>query len=140
MALQSKGNFMCLFRAKASIPKGEPPQEYGVLLHNMTENMYYGTCLMNDGRLITISWDKLHQAFKRIKEWDCIISILKQNELRDMYLAACADTTAMELRIEKSQLEYKAAIELVRVKREAAREAAAALKKANNPPPKAHKK
>ena len=106
----------------------------------MTEESYYGTCLMNDGRLVTMSWDKLHQAFKRIMEWDCIISALKQNELRDMYLAACADTTALELRIEKSQSEYKAAIELVRVKREAAREAAAALKNAKNPTLKARKK
>ena len=131
---------MCLFRVKAAIPKGEPPQEYGVLLHNMTEESYYGTCLMNDGRLVTMSWDKLHQAFKRIMEWDCIISALKQNELREMYLAACADTTALELRIKKSQSEYKAAIELVRVKREAAREAAAALKNAKNPTLKARKK
>ncbi len=92
---------MCLLHVKAAIPKGEPPQEYGVLLHNMTEKSYYGTCLMNDGRLVTMSWDKLHQAFKRIKEWDSVIPARKQKELREMYLAACEDTTALELRIEK---------------------------------------
>ena len=73
MALQSKGNFMCLLRAKAAIPKGEPTQEYGVLLHNMTETMSNATCLMKDGRDVTLSWDKLHQSFKRIKEWEYII-------------------------------------------------------------------
>ena len=44
-----------------------------------------------------------------------------------MYIAACANTTALAIRIEKSQSEYLDGIERERVKREAAREAAAAL-------------
>ncbi len=131
---------MCLFRVKAGLPKGEPRQEYGVLLHNMTEASYYGTCLMSDGRYITISWDKLHQAFKRIKEWDSIIPPKKDKELRAVYIGACADTTALELRVEQSQAEYKDGIERVRLKREAAREAAAALKNKKTPSTKASKK
>ena len=131
---------MCLFRVKAGLPKGEPRQEYGVLLHNMTEASYYGTCLMSDGRYITISWDKLHQAFKRIKEWDSIIPPKKEKELRAVYIGACADTTALDLRVEQSQAEYKDGIERVRLKREAARAAAAALKNKKTPSTKATKK
>jgi hypothetical protein len=89
MALQSKGNFMCLLRVKAAIPKGEPLQKYGVLLHNMTENMYYGTCLMNDGRLLTISWDKLHQAFKRINQGMELYHTTIETKRIERYVSRC---------------------------------------------------
>ncbi len=115
---------MCLLRAKAATPKGEPTHEYGILLHNMTETMSYGTCLMNDGRDVTLSWDKLHQSFKRIKESNYIMPPEKEKECRDMYVAVCADTEALAIRIEISVKEYLDDIERKREKREAAREAA----------------
>ena len=140
MALQSKGNCMCLLRTKAATPKGEPMHEYGILLHNMTETMTYGTCLMNNGRDLTLSWDKLHQSFKRIKESNYIIPPKKQKECWDMCRAASADTEALAIRIERSVKEYLDDIDSKREKREAAREAAATVKSKTKPTNTAPKK
>jgi hypothetical protein len=134
MTLQSKGNNMCLLRK--AVPKGEAKHEYGVLLHNMTEEAYYGTCLMTDGRDVTLSWDHLHQAFKRIKEESYIIPREKEKHLREMYIGAIADTTAIESRIAKSQAEYRKALEKVA----AARAAVAAEKSKKKVTQKAPKK
>ena len=136
MALQSKGNFMCFMRARSATPKGETRHQYGVLLHNLTEESYFGTCLMTDGGYLTLSWDLLHQSFKRITEWELRLTPPKQKELRDLYIKAIADTTALELRITQSQSEYNQGIERVRIAREAKREAAAAAKLKIKPPAK----
>jgi hypothetical protein len=123
-------------RARSATVKGEARYQYGVLLHNLTEESYYGTCLMTEGGYLTSSWDLLHQAFKRITEWDLRLTPSKQKELRDLYIDAIANTTALELRISQSQSEYKEEIERVRISREAKREAAAAAKLKNKPPAK----
>ncbi len=125
---------MCLLRK--GVPKGEPKHEYGVLLHNMTEEAYYGTCLMTDGRDVTLSWDHLHQAFKRIKEDSYIILRPKEKLLREIFIGAMADTTALELRIARCQSEYKDALDKVA----AAKAAIAAEKKKNNVKQKVPKK
>ena len=127
---------MCFMRARSATAKGETRHQYGVLLHNLTEESYFGTCLMTDGGYLTLSWDLLHQAFKRITEWDLRLTTPKQKELRDLYIKAIADTTALELRITQSQSEYNEGIERVRVSREAKREAAAAAKLKIKPPAK----
>ena len=131
---------MCLLRTKAATPKGEPTHEYGILLHNMTETMSYGTCHMHDGRDVTLSWDKLHQSFKRIKESDYIIPPEKQKECWDMYVAACADTEALAIRIERSVKAYVDDMDSKRNKREAVRVAAATLKSKTKPTKRAPKK
>ncbi len=48
------------------MPKGGLSHEYGVLLHDMEADCICGTCLMGDGRLLTVAWKQLDLAFKRI--------------------------------------------------------------------------
>ena len=123
MALQSKGNMMCLLIPSGQRLCGKPVHEYGVLMQNMVEESYLGTCLMMDGRYVTLSWDKLKAAFKRVKEDEYVMTQSAQNACRQMYLAAIADVTALELTIADCEREYKVSLAKVRMNRKAASEA-----------------
>ena len=85
MALQSKGNYMCLLRPKNAVPRGECVQEYGVLMHNMEESSTTGTCFMpRDGRYVTLDLIDLHKSFKRIKEDSYVLGLAARSELWKM--------------------------------------------------------
>jgi hypothetical protein len=126
MALQSKGNMMCLLIPTEQRRRGKSIHEYGVLMHNMEEDSHLGTCVMMDGRL---SWDKLGLAFKRVKEDKYVMFNSMRKQCRQIYLAAIADVTAVELQIPKSEREYIEAEDKVRKARRAALEAKAQEKK-----------
>ena len=97
---------MCLLRSKKNVPKGECNQEYGILMHNMEEDSFLGTCLMQDGRYVTLSWQDLDKAFKKVLEYEYVISPTKEKILQDLYNAAMADVLALEHQIEISQCAY----------------------------------
>ena len=109
MALQSQGNHMCLLRSKKNVPKGECNQEYGILMHNMEEDSFFGTCLMQDGRYVTLSWQDLNKAFKKVLEYDYVISPTIEKLCQDLYNAAMVDVLALEHQIEISQCAYQQA-------------------------------
>jgi hypothetical protein len=117
-------------QSKGTSPKGERQQEYGILMHNMEELSEFGTCLMTDGRYLTIASYDLFMAFKRIKEDTYKISPVNESKCQALYVAAAGDTTAMKIRIEKSQLEYSAALKQVQEARAARRKELARIAKA----------
>lgn len=102
---------MCLLRRKATVPKGERQQEYGILVHNMAEDSLYATCLMTDGRSNTLSLVNVDNAFRRIKEDMYKIPPLVKKQLQEMYIAASANTAQLNICIEKSQSDYIAALQ-----------------------------
>jgi hypothetical protein len=97
---------MCLLRPKK---RGQTIQDYGVLMHNIEEESICGICLMEDGRYVTLNWDSLHLAFKRVKEDEFALTEAKGKEIRNMYLTALEDYTASELRIAHAQAAFQKA-------------------------------
>ncbi len=110
---------MCLLRPKAQVKRGEKRQEYGVLMHNMEEESLCATCLMMDGRYVTLSWDHMHLAFKRVKEESYVMTEAMQTECLNMYIAALRDSTALEILIRQRELEYKVAMDAASIAHEA---------------------
>ncbi len=49
------------------VPKGGLSHVHGVLLHDMEAHSTCGTCLMVDGRFLTVGRKKLEMAFSRIR-------------------------------------------------------------------------
>jgi hypothetical protein len=107
MALQSQRNYMYMCFLVL--------QKYGILVHNMEVDCICGTCLMSDGRYETLSWNKLDLAFKQVKEDSYVITPVKETQCRDLYIAAIADTIALESCIEKRQSECLQSVEDARL-------------------------
>ncbi len=124
---------MCLLRAKKNVPKGECNQEYGILMHNMEEDCLFGTFLMQDRRYVTLSWQHLDKAFRKVLEYDYVISPTMEKQLQDLYNAAMADVFALEHQIEISQCAYKQMQADATLAREAKRAARNSTSKANVP-------
>jgi hypothetical protein len=93
-------------------------------MHNMEEDSFFGTCLMQDGRYVTLSWQHLDKALKKVLEYDYVISPTIEKLLQDLYNAAMADVLALEEQIEISECTYqqmKANATLARQAKRAAR-------------------
>ena len=138
MALQSKGNYMCLLRPRNTVPRGECVQEYGVLMHNMEESSTTGTCFMTrDGRYETLDLIDLHKSFKRIKEDSYVLGLAARSELWKMCQRETADQEALKDKIAESQARFtNARAEATRV-RQAQAAARAEKAKAQSAPKKA---
>ena len=121
MALQSQGNVMCLLRPRCEVRKGELKHEYGILVHNMEAESFSGTCFMRDGRFVTLTWQEINKAFKKVKEDTYVISRDNEKLLRDSYDTVMADVISLENNIEASQLAFHQQIEAAREVREARR-------------------
>ena len=106
MALQSQGNVMCLLRPRGQVRKGELKHEYGVLVRNMEEDSFTGTCFMKDGRFVTLPWQEINKAFKKVKEDAYVISSKNEQELRDLYDVVMTDVLTLEKNIEFSECAY----------------------------------
>ncbi len=113
---------MCLLRPRKNVPKRECHHEYGILMHNMEEDSFFGTCLMQDGRYVTLSWQHIHKALKKVLEDDYVISPTKEKMLQDLYNNAMADVLALEKQIEISQCAYQLLKANATVARKAKRE------------------
>ena len=122
MALQSQGNVMCLLRPRGQVRKGELKHEYGILVHNMEEDSFLGTCFMQDGRYVTLSWQEINKAFKKVKEDAYVISSKNEELLRDLYDAVMMDVLTLEKNIEFSECAYHQQKEAAREARDARRE------------------
>ena len=122
MALQSQGNVMCLLRPRGQVRKGELKHEYGILVHNMEEDSFLGTCFMQDGRYVTLSWQEINKAFKKVKEDAYVISSKNEELLRDLYDAVMMDVLTLEKNIELSECAYHQQKEAAREARDARRE------------------
>ena len=122
MALQSQGNVMCLLRPRGQVRKGELKHEYGILVHNMEEDSFLGTCFMQDGRYVTLSWQEINKAFKKVKEDAYVISSNNEKVLRDLYDAVMTDVLTLENNIEASECAYHQQKEAAREARDARRE------------------
>ncbi len=90
---------MCILRPKKDTPKGEPLQEYGVLLHNLKDNSQWDTCIMEDNRYLILPRGNLDLAFKRIKEYAFAISEEKRQYCIALYNIARADQTVLDLKL-----------------------------------------
>ena len=101
---------MCLLRPYAQVKPGQKRHEYGILLHDIEESSHTGTSLMTDGRLVTLPLDKLHLAFKRVRDDDYLMSVASCKQCYALYKAASSDEPALELRIANSVAEYYKAI------------------------------
>jgi hypothetical protein len=112
---------MCVLRSTAMVPKGEQQQEYGILVHNMQENSSSGTCLMPDGRYVTLAAYDIAKAFRRIKEEAYKITPVMEKKLQELYITASSNSTALNIIIKKSQMEYNAELKRVQEAREARR-------------------
>ncbi len=123
---------MCLLRSKKNVPKGKCNQEYGILMHNMEEDSFFGTCLMQDGRYVTLSWQDLDKAFKKVLEYEYVISPTKEKLCQDLYNAAM-DVLALEHQIEISQCAYQQAKANATLARQAKRAARNSTSKAPVP-------
>ena len=121
MALQCQGNIMCVLRPTAMVPKGEQQQEYGILVHNMQENSTSGTCLMTNGRYVTLAAYDIAKAFRRIKEETYKITPVREKKLQELYITASSNLTALNINIKKSLMEYNAELKRVQEAREARR-------------------
>ncbi len=120
MALQSQGNVMCLLRPRGEVRKGELKHEYGILVHNMEAESFSGTCFMRDGRFVTLTWQEINKAFKKVKD-TYVISRDNEKLLRDSYDTVMADVISLENNIEASQFAFHQQIEAAREAREARR-------------------
>ena len=76
-------------------------------MHNMEEDSFMGTCLMQDGRYVTLSWQQLDKAFKKVMEYDYVIPPALKILLQDLYNNAMADVLALEDQIEISECTYQ---------------------------------
>ena len=65
---------------------------------------------MTDGRLVTLPLDKLHLAFKRVRDDDYVMSVASCKQCYALYKAASSDDPTLELRIANSVAEYSKAI------------------------------
>ena len=101
---------MCLLRPVAQVHQGQKRHEYGVLLHDIDESSRTASSLMTNGRIVTLPLDKMHLAFKRVREDAYVMSVASCKECYALYKAACSDLTALELRIAKSVADYYQAI------------------------------
>ena len=66
---------------------------------------------MEDGRYVTLDWDSLHRAFKRVKEIEFAMSEAREKFCRKMYLTALENYSAVELLISNAQAVFKTATE-----------------------------
>ena len=121
MTLQCQGNVMCLLRPRGQVRKGELKHEYGILVHNMEDDSYKGTCFMHDGRYVTLSWQELNKAFKKVKENDYLISGINEQLLRESYEVVMTDVIALEKSIEASEYAYEQHNTTARLARDARR-------------------
>ena len=108
---------MCLLRPRSDVRKGELKHEYGILVHNMEEDSFSGTCFMLDGRFVTISWQDLNKAFKKVKEEAYVISFITEKLLRDLYDKVMVDVVTLEMNIEASRSAYNQKIEAAQTAR-----------------------
>ena len=76
-------------------------------MHNMEEDSFMGTCLMQDGRYVTLSWQQLDKAFRKVMEYDYVIPPALKILLQDLYNNAMADVLALEDQIEISECTYQ---------------------------------
>ncbi len=65
---------------------------------------------MTDGRLVTLPLDKLHLAFKRLRDDDYVMSVASCKQCYALYRAASSDDPTLKLRIANSVAEYFKAI------------------------------
>ena len=112
---------MCLLRPRGQVRKGELKHEYGILVHNMEDDSYKGTCFMHDGRYVTLSWQELNKAFKKVKENDYLISGINEQLLRESYEVVMTDVIALEKSIEASEYAYEQHNTTARLARDARR-------------------
>ena len=102
-------------------------------MHNMEEDCLFGTCLMQNRRYVTLSWQHLDKAFRKVLEYDYVISPAMEKQLQDLYNDAMADVIALEHQIEISQCAYKQMQADATLAREAKRAARNSTSKANVP-------
>ena len=93
------------------MPKGGLSHEHGVLLNDMEAHSTCGTCLMVDGRFLTVRRKKLEKAFSRIRvdvynitrdlaafeEKSTEKEKITEMEKRDVRTKACANKTVSGL-------------------------------------------
>jgi hypothetical protein len=112
---------MYLLRPRGQVRKGELKHEYVILVHNMEEDSFSGTCFMHDGRFVTLSWQEINKAFKKVKEDAYVISSKNEKLLRDLFDAVMTDVLTLENNIEASECAYQQQKEAAREAREAKR-------------------
>jgi hypothetical protein len=76
---------------------------------------------MLDGRFVTISWQDVNKAFKKVKEEAYVISFITEKLLRDLFDKVMVDVVTLEMNIEASRSAYHQQIEAAQTAREARR-------------------
>jgi hypothetical protein len=107
MALyKTKGSEICHLRMMKDVPKGDLRHVYGVLLHNTEMNSICGTCVMENGEWLTLSWRMLKKGLSRIHEDNYKISMEKRQVCEALYLADQSDEIALLARIKQCEAVY----------------------------------